>query len=251
MRMNVRDTPARTVSPVNIHGPLLVTDASVPLSSAMFDGAAEEGLLRAAGYVEEEYLASGTANVSTYDEQWQRVVEKPDLPFTTRILVRRPTDPRRFSGGLYVEPMHPRYEANPVWDWLHPWLVSEGHAWVGVTQDARSADSMRTVFDPERYAHIHIPEYGMGWEIVGSVTAALLSDSTSGPLAGLDVTRAVLMGLSLTGSFCRVYLNGGFHEQIERTGHRPVFDGYLLMITSGGPLVHGYPKLSDASAPIP
>lgn len=240
-----------SVASVAITGPLPVTESSVPLSSAMFDGATEAALLRDAGYLEEEYLASGTANVWTYDERLSRVVEKADLPFTTRLLVRRPEDSARFSGGLYVEPIHPRYEATPVWDWLHPWLVSEGHAWVGVTQDARSAESMRTVFDAQRYSDVHIPEYGMGWEIVGKVAAALRSDLVEGPLADLDVTRAVLMGLSLTGSFCRVYLSGGFHEQIKRTEQLPVFDGYLILISSGGPQVHGYPKLSDTSATLP
>ena len=66
------------------------------------------------GYVEEEYSVSGKANIYGYlddvGEDPRVVVQTPDVPYTTRILVRRPADCmdkagkcRRFNGTVYVE----------------------------------------------------------------------------------------------------------------------------------------------------
>ena len=45
--------------------------------------------IAAQGYVEEEYLVPGAANVYEYDDAWQLQVRNADLPFVTRLLVRR------------------------------------------------------------------------------------------------------------------------------------------------------------------
>src|SRR5689334_18498787 len=58
------------------------------------------------GYIEEEYLLSGQARL--FD--WSSGAVPKVLgqgPYTTRILVRRPKDPRRFNGTAIVEPFNP------------------------------------------------------------------------------------------------------------------------------------------------
>src|SRR5690349_8965809 len=58
------------------------------------------------GYVEEEYLISGQARVFDWPTGTaQKVLAQG--PYTTRILIRRPRDLRRFNGTAIVEPFNP------------------------------------------------------------------------------------------------------------------------------------------------
>ena len=59
--------------------------------------------LAKAGYVEEEFLVSGTANVYDWAADGSLSVKTPDAPYVTRILVRRPAAAARFSGSVMVE----------------------------------------------------------------------------------------------------------------------------------------------------
>src|SRR5689334_17664355 len=56
------------------------------------------------GYVEQEYLASGTAQglMAGYTQ----TAAYPALPFTTRIVVRRPRDAARSNGTVVLEWMN-------------------------------------------------------------------------------------------------------------------------------------------------
>ena len=50
------------------------------------------------GYVEEEFLVSGNANVYDWAADGTVSVKTPNAPYTTRVLVRRPST--RFSGTV-------------------------------------------------------------------------------------------------------------------------------------------------------
>src|SRR4030095_14277384 len=62
--------------------------------------------LAKAGYVEEEFLVSGTANVYDWAADGSLTPRATGAPYTTRILVRRPREARRFSGAVLVELMY-------------------------------------------------------------------------------------------------------------------------------------------------
>jgi hypothetical protein len=79
-------------------GPLPVTAGSYPLGAADHQLVPED--LSRQGYVEEEYLVSGKANVYDWPASGPAVVRTPDAPYTTRVLGRRPANPRRFSGNV-------------------------------------------------------------------------------------------------------------------------------------------------------
>ena len=53
--------------------------------------------LAKAGYVEEEFLVSGTANVYDWAVDGSLSVKTPNAPYVTRILVRRPAAAIRIS----------------------------------------------------------------------------------------------------------------------------------------------------------
>ena len=69
--------------------------------------------LRKVGYVEEEYLVSGKANVYSWPAPGPAVVRTPNAPYTTRILVRRPAKASRFSGNVVVEMLNPSNRVRP------------------------------------------------------------------------------------------------------------------------------------------
>ena len=71
-----------------VEGPLPVTAESYPFGAAAHQRAPED--LSQTGYVEEEFLVSGRANVYDWSETGPGVVRTPDAPYTTRVLVRRP-----------------------------------------------------------------------------------------------------------------------------------------------------------------
>ena len=79
---------ARTPIP-RVTGPLPVSATSYPFGAADHQLVPQD--LARRGYVEEEYLVSGKANVYQLAvHSGPAVVRTPDAPYTTRIIVRRP-----------------------------------------------------------------------------------------------------------------------------------------------------------------
>ena len=85
-----------------ITGPIPVTSDSYPFLGA---GHTVDPIdFAKAGYVEEEFLVSGSANVYDWATDGSLTVKVEKAPYTTRILVRRPAQASRFSGNVVVEP---------------------------------------------------------------------------------------------------------------------------------------------------
>src|SRR3954449_10435233 len=97
---------ASAATPVpRVVGPLPADAASHPFGGAAWEMQPED--LRAHGYVEEEYLVSGTASVYDWDAANKAIVRKAGAPDATPMLVRRPINARRQSGTVVVEPLNP------------------------------------------------------------------------------------------------------------------------------------------------
>ena len=92
--------PAAT-SPAKLTGPIPVTADSYPFLAA--NRVFQPLDLKKAGYVEEEYIVSGTANVYDWNADGSLTVKSANAPYSTRILIRRPADRARFSGHAIVE----------------------------------------------------------------------------------------------------------------------------------------------------
>jgi len=223
-----------------VRGPLPVSDASFPLLAA--NRTQESVDLAALGWVEEEYLVSGTANVYDWTESGGIGALATDAPYGTRVLLRRPADPARFNGTVVVELLN---DAR-VYDWAFLWALSwqyfveQGVAWVGITHTPQAAAAL-TTFDPVRYAGVGFPnpvpdelcgpqntaspfEEGLQWDIFSQIGALLKSDSAGAPLAGFDVDYLYLT--SHHGQ-AGTYANTLHRSAILASG-KPVYDGYLL-----------------------
>ena len=227
--------------------PLPITADSLPFGTAFLPSGT--GIdLAAHGYIEEEYLVSGTAYEWAYDDDLGLVpYRKAAHAYTTRVLVRRPADPARASGAVQLEPLHPNLDRGVTWRTIHAWILRKGHTWVGVTQAEHVSRQLRERVDPERYAAISIQANGLGYDILGQVAVAL----RTGAFPVGEVTRLVMSGWSATGSFCRVFSQDGFHERYRLPDGRTAVDGYIIGISSGSAGQAGYPPLSAECLPLP
>jgi hypothetical protein len=153
-----------------------------------------------------------------------------------------------FSGVVQVEPLHPSVDNANVWTQLWRHVVRNRQAWIGITVVPANATLMATSFDPERYGALELPDEGLGWDIVGQVTTALHAETR---FFGAPTERLYLSGRSYTGTFCRVFIMDGFHEDTRLGDGRPAVDGYVIGISSGGFERGGYHPLSSVSSRLP
>jgi Alpha/beta hydrolase domain len=198
------------------------------------------------GYTEDEYLISGKANVYDWAADGALTVKTADAPYTTRILVRHPSDPAKFSGAVVVEIMN----AARTWDWsimwgyLWPQIVEHGDAWVGVTMPGGVPGLEK--YDHVRYGRVSFrnpapgacadgtpmreTEDGLKWDMLSQVAAALKSDAASRPLAGFKVEYAYL---TTQGADVVTYLSA-ISSHAKLANGKPAYDGYLVK-DIGGP----------------
>jgi hypothetical protein len=205
------------------------------------------------GYVEEEYLVSGLANIYRYVPlafpSPLVEVDEADIPYVTRILVRRPMDSEPFGGTVMLEFLNATagYDDAPMWN--YPWrgIVERRAAWVGVTYDAVTAGFMKNrwgtpVFpNPEgvqprnrdRYATLDIREWPLVWDFMMQVAALLKSDDPDNPFAAQTVERIIPTGYSQSAALVTTLANS-FHEiaqQFDATAPGrsiDLFDGYFF-----------------------
>ena len=187
------------------------------------------------GYVEEEYLVSGSAGLP-----------KPGVPYTTRIMVRRPADPNRFSGTIQIEPLRDGAERATNWEWTWPYLLENGDVWVGFTASRTDAETMLKKFDSLRYGGIEIRDDGLRSDMMTQI--AWLLRSPDGLLAKLhfDDKAAIVPGLfrvyasgwGPTGCVLRDFIEAGPAAQARTPEGRPVINAYLIGTCPGSAPLH-------------
>ncbi len=259
-------TPVLASAPAvpEVSGPVPVTNHSWPWLAA--NHAARPIDLSAVGYREEEYFIKGRARV--FD--WPAIDHLSSIaagPFVTRVLVRRPADPKHFSGTIWVEPLNPsmRYDLPLVWGDTHDYLVSHGDIWVGVTIKPVAIHSLKE-FDAQRYAGLELPnplppeatcsqsvlplprgglppesspetENGLIWDILSQTAGWLRHRFRS--------QRIFMAGDSQSGAFVLTYANA-IHPFARSPKGGPLYDGYLATVASGPST-----PIRQCAAPIP
>lgn len=198
------------------------------------------------GYVEEEYLVSGTANVYEYvDDANQSAavrVQSANLPYTTRILVRRPIAPKRFNGTVLVDVLNATagWDGDAIWYGNYEYITRSGIVWVGISTKPVTVNFLRDrwgrppfpVRNASRYATLSMPAFGQVWDMLSQIGALLKTPgSAANPLRDLHVRRSILVGYSQSAAYQVTYANS-FHERSRLHGGRPVFDAYF--IAAGG-----------------
>jgi hypothetical protein len=224
--LGVACAPAGAATPLpHVTGPLPVTATSYPFGAADHTLVPED--LGRVGYVEDEYLVSGKANVYTWPAPGPAVVRTPNAPYTTRILVRRPAKASHFSGNVVVEMLNPsnRFDLNIGWAMAHRRMVRNGDAWVGITDKPIDVVALKK-FDPARYGSLSfanplaLDDPSNCLNPVSSVDSTTASRSTEDGLA-FDIysqVGALLRGRDRSNPLA--YRNSGHDRHDWRGGHR-------------------------------
>ena len=206
-----------------------------------------------ADYVEEEFLVSGRGRVFGYDDRGEAKVVSADHPWTTRVLVRHPRDPRRASGWAFVEPLHPEVGRSFAWRQSAAYLARSGDTWIGVTT-VRNLDlygagdplQQLKAFDKDRYAAVQFgiakTEGGLTWDVIAGVGTLARSGRLTG---GMPVRKTMIGGWSGAGALTLFFANT-FMKRERLPDGGPIFDAVLL----GEP--GWYPRINAASGdPLP
>ena len=256
----------------HVVGPLPVTANSYPFGAA--DHTRVPADLASLGYVEEEFIVSGTANVYDWPAPGPAIVRTTGAPYVTRVIVRRPASRATFSGNAVVEMLNPSnlFDLNLGWTINGRQMARHGDAWVGITAKPVSVVSLKT-FDPSRYAALSWPnplplddprncttigtdsarttENGLAWDINTQVGAWLKSRDATNPLtygvAARDphpVQHLYAWGYSQTGSYLYTYVNA-IHPLVVKADGHPMFDAYVIAMSSGPSAIN------QCAAPIP
>jgi Alpha/beta hydrolase domain len=268
---------AKTPVP-DVDGPLPVSPTSYPFGAADHQLVPQD--LARSGYVEEEYIVSGTANVYTWPAPGPARVRTPDAPYTTRVLVRRPAKRSRFSGNVVVEMLNPSnlFDLNIGWALSHAHFMRKGDVWVGITAKPIAVAALKA-FDPARYGQLSFAnplplsdprnctdiqtvvdppalrsratEDGLIWDINSQVGAWLRSGDRSNPLTygarHSRVERAYGFGYSQTGGYLVDYINA-IHPRVVADDGKPLYDGYIVGV-AGGAFVGAVPINQCEPAP--
>jgi len=187
------------------------------------------------GYEEAEFSVEGTA--TAYELQGERgadgrwdVTPGAEAPFRTRIVVRRPIDPDRFSGMAVVEwhNVSAGIDAAPDWGFFHRHLATSGDAWVGVSAQKVGIDGGGFVesihlklLAPERYGKLEHPGDAWSFDIFSQVGALLRLPAGDNPLGGLMPERLLAAGESQSAACLVTYINAV-------DPHARVFDGFFV-----------------------
>lgn len=204
--------------------------------------------LSADGYVQREFQMSGGATVYGQsgfwgsNGQWGVSVAQSNVPYTTRLLVRYPTDPAKFNGTVVFEWMNDTTggDQDPVWSELYNTLLSQGYAYVGVTAQNSGMNDLKT-WDSSRYGALGDSNDGQSYDIFTQAAQAIRADS--GTLLG-GLTPRTLIGTGDSQSAFRIdtYVNA-----IQPVSH--AFNGFMAIgrAVTAAPLGNGL----IASSPFP
>jgi len=181
-------------------------------------------------YVEEEFFITGTT----------------PSPYTTRILVRRPRDPVRFTGTVFMEwyNVSGMIDFDPLWTYSWDYFMREGHVEVSVSAQTIGVNQLKTI-DPERYAPINHGDEFAADAIFSQAAMAIRSQSDLilGPCMPVDAV--IGMGQSQSSMRLSAYINAtapndkiydGFitHTGMEPASNDPGFPTFVIFSMTEG-----------------
>ncbi|MDG2305547.1 MAG: alpha/beta hydrolase domain-containing protein [Candidatus Binatia bacterium] len=230
-------------------GPVADVSEELTGGSGLFLGS-PDGFARPEGYIDQEFVASGTATAYepaeplTNDGRWT-FEPSTSASYRTRILVRRPSRASDASGVVVLEWLNVSggADANPEYFTLQEEIVRRRHTWVGVSAQLIGVEGGPVLvttptgegvagvgikhLDPARYGTLDHPGDGYSFDIFSQVARAV---GQGGSLLG-GVTPEILIasGESQSAIALTTYYNGV--QPLSR-----VFDGFYVHSRGGASL---------------
>jgi hypothetical protein len=213
--------------------------------------------LAAAGFVEEEYTAEGTATSYRSDgplptDGTFELIEDATAEYRTRIVVRRPAEAEDFNGTVVVEWLNVSagFDSTPDFSYMADELLRGGYAWVGVSAQrigieggpvavsiGGAADALAgrgiKALDPARYATLSHPGDAFAYDIYTQVGRALRTGD-GGALGELEPQRLLAVGESQSAFALTTYVNGVQPLTLA-------YDGFLVHSRGGAAAPLGAP----------
>jgi len=250
--------PVADASPPLVTGPLPGGTGEITLVTSSYE------LLGPRGYVAHEYLLTGDATAYeaarplTTNGRWD-LQPSSNAPYTTRMVVIRPDDPRDFNGTVYVEWLNVTagFDTSAVYSLVHNEVMRSGAAWIGVSAQAGGVQGSDTVLpgatpgglrgsNPARYGDLDHPGDAYSYDIFTQAGRAAAGKARGpNPLGDLRAERVLAIGKSQAAYRLVSYVDG-VHPLA------PVYDGFLIASrhVSGAPLGASTRfSLPDASVP--
>lgn len=205
--------------------------------------------LPAFGYVQQEYFVEGDAQAYgkvgtwTTNGEW-RATPTTSAHYKTRLLVRRPSDPKKFNGTVVVEwhNVSAGFDAGPDWTYGRAELLRSGSAWVGVSAQLAGVDGPGGIAglaplkksDPERYGSLVHPGDVYSYDIFSQAGQAVRRPAGLKLLGDLRPRRVLAAGESQSAFRLVTYVNAV--DPIAR-----LYDGFLIhsRFDSGAPISNG------------
>src|SRR6202790_1002391 len=190
------------------------------------------------GYVEEEFLISGTAtryatpNQTNPDATSTGTVISTGNPYKTRIVVRRPADPTKFNGVVLVEwyNVTNNFDAENVWFFNWENIMRSGYVWVGVSAQRVGVNALKA--SSPRYSTLDVTlgstlnDDLLSYDIYSQAGKALDSPVGVDPLHGLVPTTIIATSESQSSQRLAIYANS-IHVLAN------LYDGMLMLSTIG------------------
>lgn len=184
--------------------------------------------LKARGYIEQEYFYSGIANRYETPDGAAGKVTDGNHKYQTRLVVRRPVDPKKFNGTVIVEwnNVTSGHDLDIDWYQIHDHLIRSGYAWVGVTPQRIGVEALK-VWNKDRYGSLDVSADGtimndaLSYDIFADVGRSARQPHGADFLSGLKVQRVFATGHSQSSARLATYVNSVHPLD-------PVFDAVIL-----------------------
>jgi hypothetical protein len=189
-----------------------------PMYASLAAGPSAGTSLTDFNYVTDEYFVSGVADGS---------------PYQTRIVVRHPANPAKFSGLVVAEPMH-FSGAALICQYAQLGIAMSGDACLEI--DSESIDlPLLQGFNPARYGSLSVGALQTN-AILAQVGRLVRSKGPGSPVAGLGVVRdMVLSGISESSNVVRDYMSA--YDQglpdFRMADGSPIYQGFFPVSTLG------------------
>jgi len=195
----------------------------------------------------------------TTDGKWTvapgTVPPSAPAPYTTRVVVYRPIDPKKFNGTVIVEWLNVSglVDADPDWTQTHNELIRDGFAWVGVSAQAVGLNQLKCPAttppvsgcvapgDPARYGTLSHPGDSYSYDIFSQAGRAI-RDNSAQILGGLTPKRLIAAGESQSAARMVTYIDAV--QLLAR-----VYDGYLVHSRGATPAALSQSPLAPVPAP--
>lgn len=246
------DAAVTPVPPVDAYPLVATPTVTGPIASEGFLSStknytfyATDVALASRGYVEQEFFVEGKANI--YNEpavdyaattlptfSGDAAVVTEGLPYKTRMVVRRPTDPAKFNGTVIVEWFNvtDNFDGEYFWVQAKDHLLRDGYAYIGISAQSNGIAHPNLGlkrFSPVRYGSLDVTAGGtvaqdkLSYDIFSQ--AAKAARAVPAVLNGLPVKNVIAAGMSQSG-----WRMGPYANYVHTRA--PIYDAFLVQVAT-------------------